>query len=71
MLLREPTDDELSTLENLYQQTLTRLQDRPEDANAILEVGYVEQSYEDPVKTASLMLSAQALYNLDETITKE
>lgn len=71
VLLREPTEDELQTLTNLYEQTLTRLESRPEDAEAILDVGYAEKSYEDPIKTASLMLSGQALYNLDETITKE
>ncbi|GGW52366.1 hypothetical protein GCM10007383_39100 [Arenibacter certesii] len=42
-----------------------------EDAEKLIAVGDYEQLNADPTKTAALMLTVQAIYNLDETITKE
>jgi hypothetical protein len=43
----------------------------PQDATALLQVGMKDVKDGDAPETAALMMVAQVLYNLDETITKE
>ena len=42
-----------------------------EDAEKLVSIGEYEKSNADTAETAALMMVAQVLYNLDETITKE
>ena len=71
ILVRAPKDGELATLNAYYQDALNGFLTRPEDAQKLLASGEYQQLETDPAKTAALMLTAQVIYNLDETITKE
>ena len=71
ILIREPKKEELELLESYFEDTMDRFIDKKEDAEKLLAQGTYKQVDTDPVKTAALMLTAQVIYNLDETITKE
>jgi len=71
VLVRAPKEEELRTLSGYYQDALETYLDNKEDAQKLVAVGEYEQRDVDPVQTAALMLTAQIIYNLDETITKE
>ncbi len=71
ILVRTPKDEELLTLNNYYHDAVKLYKDDLEDAQKLVSVGEYEQLDVDPAKTAALMLTAQVIYNLDETITKE
>lgn len=71
ILIREPKAEELELLESYFDDALDRFSDKREDAEKLLAQGAYKQLDTDPVKTAALMLTAQVIYNLDETITKE
>ncbi|NNE76851.1 MAG: DUF1553 domain-containing protein, partial [Pricia sp.] len=71
ILVRSPKDEELLTLNKYYHDALSIYQNDIEEAKKLVSVGDYEQMNVDPAKTAALMLTAQVIYNLDETITKE
>ena len=71
ILIREPSGEELEILSSYFDDALDRFSGRKGDAEKLLAQGEHERSDTDPVKTAALMLTAQVIYNLDETITKE
>jgi hypothetical protein len=71
ILIRTPKKEELLTLNNYYHDALDLYAKDIEDAQKLVAVGEYEQLDTDPAKTAALMLTAQVIYNLDETITKE
>ena len=71
ILVREPNQEELLTLNNYYYDAVKLYENDLEDAKKLVSVGEYEQLDVDPAKTAALMLTAQVIYNLDETITKE
>ncbi|WP_229797270.1 hypothetical protein, partial [Arenibacter certesii] len=71
ILVRSPKKEELSLLENYYHDAVELYRTNIEDAEKLIAVGDYEQLNADPTKTAALMLTVQAIYNLDETITKE
>ncbi|MBJ6369041.1 PSD1 and planctomycete cytochrome C domain-containing protein [Snuella sedimenti] len=71
ILIREPKEEELTTLESYYSDALKRFLGEKEKAVQLVALGDYESLGTDPVKTAALMLTAQVIYNLDETITKE
>lgn len=71
ILVRSPKKEELLTLHSYYHNALELYRDDIEDAKKLVAVGDYEQLDTDPAKTAALMLTAQVIYNLDETITKE
>ena len=71
ILVREASDEELTALGQFYSTTRSRYQACPEDAVTLLEIGEFERGLTDPVQTAALMLTAQIIYNLAETITRE
>lgn len=71
ILVRSPKKEEFLTLNNYYHDAVALYQDDMEDAKKLIAVGEYEQLNVDPAKTAALMLTAQVIYNLDETITKE
>ena len=71
ILVRSPKKEELLTLNNYYYDAVKAYEDDLEDAKKLASLGEYEQLEADPAKTAALMLTAQVLYNLDETITKE
>lgn len=71
ILVRSPKEEELLTLNNYYYDAVKLYTDEIEDAKKLASIGEYEQLDADPAKTAALMLTAQILYNLDETITKE
>jgi hypothetical protein len=54
-----------------YRDALDSYAEKIEEAQKLLAVGESEGLNTAPVKTAALMLTAQVIYNLDETITKE
>lgn len=71
ILVRAPKDQEIEMLQNYYQDALDKFLKNIEDAKSLVAVGEFEHLNVDPAKTAALMLTAQVIYNLDETITKE
>ncbi len=71
ILVRSPRKEELLALNNYYHDALEQYKDDLESAEKLVAVGDFEQLQVSPVKTAALMLTAQVIYNLDETITKE
>jgi len=71
ILIRAPKKEELLILDNYYQDALKLYQNNTEDAQKLIAVGDYKQLGTDAAKTAALMLTAQAIFNLDETITKE
>lgn len=71
ILVRQPDDEELRVLEEYYYTTKEQFGKDPASANKLLAVGDYQRADTDPAKTAALMLTAQVIYNLDETITKE
>ncbi|HLT51582.1 MAG TPA: hypothetical protein VKZ93_06470, partial [Arenibacter sp.] len=71
ILVREPKEEELEILESYYDDALNRFLGKEGNAEKLVAQGEYKQLHTDPVKTAALMLTAQVIYNLDETITKE
>ncbi|SHI70026.1 PSD1 and planctomycete cytochrome C domain-containing protein [Pseudozobellia thermophila] len=71
ILIRMPKKEELLTLKAYYHNALSIYQNDLAEARKLVAVGNYRQLDTDPAKTAALMLTAQVIYNLDETITKE
>lgn len=71
ILVRSPKQEELLVLDEYYHDTLEKFNSGIEDAEKLVALGEFEKLESDPAKTAALMLTAQVIYNLDETITKE
>ena len=71
VLLRDPADDEMDLLVDYHQECVDKFESNKEDAEKLLDVGESETKKEKQTETAALMMVAQVLYNLDETITKE
>lgn len=71
ILIRPPTGEEAGRLERYFNEALALYKNHPEDAGKLLASGEFRQLDTDQAATAALMLTAQVIYNLDETITKE
>ncbi len=71
ILIRTPKEKELLSLNTYYHDALALYKRNGVDAEKLVAVGEYRQRDTDPAKTAALMLTAQIIYNLDETITKE
>ncbi|MEA1786985.1 PSD1 and planctomycete cytochrome C domain-containing protein [Arenibacter sp. GZD96] len=71
IMIRNPKKEELEVLEGYYQDALQTFLNNPENAEKLIAQGAYQLPRTDPSKTAALMLTAQVIYNLDETITKE
>ena len=71
ILARSPGVEEFEVIKKYYEDALTNYSDKAEEAKKLVAVGNSKLLDTDPVKTAALMLTAQVIYNLDETITKE
>ena len=71
ILLRKPSADEFGLIQSYYKDELKKLENEEDRAKKLIEVGSYEKPKTDIIKTAALMLTAQVIYNLDETITKE
>ena len=71
ILIRYPTENELEVLSEYHEDFLKKFEDNTENAMKLISVGQSSASVSDPAGTAALMMVAQVLYNLDETITKE
>jgi hypothetical protein len=71
ILLREPDKKELNILKTYHNRVFNELSSDPAKADSLLKAGEYKNIQSDQVETASLMLVAQVLYNLDETIAKE
>ncbi len=71
ILIRNPKEEELKVLENYYSDALDKFLKEEGNAEKLIAQGEYKNMETDPVKTAALMLTAQVIYNLDETITKE
>ncbi|MBT3636641.1 MAG: DUF1553 domain-containing protein [Opitutae bacterium] len=71
-LAREPTEREVAVLEGLLQKERKRLQANPKDAKALVGTASALKLSPglDEVELASWFFVANALLNLDETITK-
>jgi len=71
ILIRQPDTEEFEVLEKYYTDALQRFENKEDKVTKLLAQGTYKHSDTDPVKTAAFMLTAQVLFNLDETITKE
>jgi hypothetical protein len=71
ILVRGPKEEELKVLQSYYHDALETYSKDTEDAKKLVAIGEYDQLSVNPSKTAALMLTAQVIYNLDETITKE
>jgi len=71
VLLRDPNSDEIDVLADYYEDCLDKFEVSMQDAQDLLSIGEQPIKPEDNKETAALMMVAQVLYNLDETITKE
>ena len=71
ILLRDPSAKELELMVDYHHNYLEKFRVDMKDAEKLVSVGEYEKSNADTAETAALMMVAQVLYNLDETITKE
>lgn len=71
ILVRNPKKEELTVLEAYYKDALDKFLKETQNAEKLIAQGEYKPLATDPAKTAALMLTAQVIYNLDETITKE
>ena len=71
ILVRTPKAEELLVLESYYHDAIEKFNNGTEDAEKLVALGEYQKLETNTVKTAALMLTAQIIYNLDETITKE
>ena len=71
ILARPPQEEEIRVIRNYFEDTMKNYADKTEEAEKLLAIGASDVVATDPAKTAALMLTAQVIYNLDETITKE
>ena len=71
ILLREPMESELDVLSEYHEIFLNKFRKASEEAEKLVSIGQFESRNTDAIGTAALMMVAQVLYNLDETITKE
>ena len=71
ILVRNPKEEEKKVLEEYYTDALDNFLKNKGNAEKLIAQGEFKRLDTDPVKTAALMLTAQVIYNLDETITKE
>lgn len=71
ILARPPSNVEIKVISKYFEEALASYTDKTEEAEKLLAVGASEVLETEPAKTAALMLTAQVIYNLDETITKE
>ncbi|MGV3764166.1 PSD1 and planctomycete cytochrome C domain-containing protein [Parapedobacter sp.] len=71
ILSRDPSEKELSLMEDYYTSELERYNNAPDAAQAFLAVGEAPQDKAVPVaEHAALMAAVHALYNLEEAITR-
>ena len=69
IVCRHPEEREMELLGEYFETERSKL--TPQSAAALLDVGeYPQSTRTDPVQTAALMLVVDAIYNLEETITK-
>lgn len=71
IMLREPSEDELELMTDYHEDYLEKFKEDTQNAEKLVSIGDYEKSDSDTAETAALMMVAQVLYNLDETITKE
>ena len=71
ILLRDPAEHELDLMSEYHQVYLEKFKEDTEGAEKLVSIGEYEKNTSDTAETAALMMVAQVLYNLDETITKE
>lgn len=71
ILIRSPRNDELEILEAYYADAWALYSKNAEEAQLLVDIGNYKKATTDLAETAALMLTAQVIYNLDETITKE
>ena len=69
--MRNPKAEEQKVLEEYYGDALDNFLKDKGNAEKLLAQGEYKRQDTDPAKTAALMLTAQVIYNLDETITRE
>ncbi|GEO08820.1 PSD1 and planctomycete cytochrome C domain-containing protein [Segetibacter aerophilus] len=71
VVCRKPTDKETKILESYYDEEFQLYQQKKMDAKTTIAVGESQVNEKiDAIKTAALMKTIQAIYNLEETITK-
>ena len=71
ILTRRAEKVEIQKLVALYQETLSRYRQMPEQAKKLLQVGrYPQNTAFDPAEQAALMLVVSAIFNLDEAMSK-
>jgi hypothetical protein len=71
IICRRASEKELTVLQEYYNDQLTQFKQKKLDAALTLKVGeYTFDKKADPVTTAALMKTIEAIYNLEEAITK-
>lgn len=71
IICRRASEKELKVLQDYYNDQLTQFKEKKLDAQLTLKVGeYPVDKKADPVLTAALMKTIEAIYNLEEAITK-
>jgi hypothetical protein len=71
VLLRQPTQNELSVLSRQLQKHLDEYKAAPTAAEAVISVGQSTVDTKDPQEMAAYMIMASTILNLDEAITHE
>jgi len=66
---RKATDEELSSLQEMYQEELGIYEDNISTADALLQFGKFQHE-EKKEELAALSLVANTIFNIDETIRK-
>jgi hypothetical protein len=61
----------MKVLEEYYENIFDEYNRFPDKAKLLASAGSHDKKAEDDIKTASIMMIAQVIYNLDETISKE
>lgn len=71
VLIRPPTDAEISRLKQLHQEAITAYMDQPETATELLAAASLSEAQaSEPSQLAALTMVATVLLNLDEAVTK-
>ena len=71
VLTREPTEEELTILLQLYRETRQQFVAAPKSATSLLAIGESKPAKQlKPIKLAAMTVIASTILNLDEAVTK-
>lgn len=68
---RKPSEEELQNLKSFFEEELARFEAQPKEAENFLQIGaYEQKELLEPSEMAAYAIVANAVFNLDETITR-